>query len=140
MRTVTNGAWLARSSAIALVAALSPLATFAQSGRAPAIRSPVGEALNEAITALKAERCDDARRAIGELRLDGLSPYERAMTEQVLFNIAYSERDYVAARQHLQNALESGGLNEQEAAAMQEQIKRLDAGLAMPPPVASCNQ
>ena len=62
------------------------------------------------------------------------------MTEQVLFNIVYSERDYVAARQHLQNAIESGGLNEQEAAAMQDQIKRIDARLAMPPPVASCKQ
>lgn len=140
MRTVTSGSWLGRRSAIVLVAALSPLLTFAQSERARAIRAPVGKALNDAITALKAERCDDARRAIGELRLDRLSPYERATTEQILFNIAHSERDYVAARQHLQNAIESGGLNEQEAAAMQEQIRRLDAGGAMPPPVASCEQ
>ena len=140
MPGVTSKSRLARSSAIALVIALSALAAYAQSERGRAIRANVGKALNEAITALNAQRCDDARRAIGALRLDRLSPYERATTEQVLFNIAYSERDYAAARRHLQNAIESGGLNEQEAAAMQEEIKRIDAGAATPPPVASCKQ
>jgi hypothetical protein len=140
MPRVTSKSSLARSSAIALVIALSPLATFAQSERAPAISPRVGKALNDAITALKAARCDDARRAIGELRLDRLSPYERAMTEQILFNIAYSERNDVAARQHLQNAIDSGGLNQQEAAVMQEQIKRLDAGQETTPPAASCTK
>ena len=140
MPGVTSKSRLARSSAVALVIALSALATFAQSERGPTISAPVGKALNEAITALKAERCDDARRAIGELRLDRISPYERAMTEQVLFNIAYSERDHGAARQHLQNAIESGGLSEHEAAVVQDQIKRIDERLAMPPAVASCRK
>jgi hypothetical protein len=134
MPTVTSASWLARSAATVLLIALSPPATFAQPERAPAISLRVSHALNDAIAALTAERYDDARRAIGELRLDRLSRYERAKTEQVLFNIAYGERNYVKARQHLQNALESGGLNEQEAAVVRGEIERIEARLATTPP------
>lgn len=90
----------------------------------------VGEAFNEAVTALNAGRFDKARGAIGRLRLDRLSPYERGKAERVLFNVAYAEEDFTAARRHLVNALESGGLSEPETAAAREQIRRINAGLA----------
>ena len=154
MQTPTRSSRCSQVSAV-VVLLLSPLATLAQDDgppqavressapvpkRAQMISPRAGKALNEAIAALNAGRCDDARRAIGELRLDRLSAYERATTERVLYSIAYAERDSAAARPHLRNAIESQGLTEQETAAAQEQIKRIDAGLATSPPVASCKR
>jgi hypothetical protein len=94
----------------------------------------VGEAFNEAVAALNAGRFDKAGDAIGKLRLDRLSSYERGKAERVLFNVAYAEKDFTAARQHLVNALESGGLNEPETAAAREQIRRINAQLPAAPP------
>jgi hypothetical protein len=110
---------------------------FARSGsqqsRPATITAPTGKALNEAISALNAKRYDDARAAIGELRLDRLSPYERGKTEQVLFNISFAEGQLREARQHLLNAIESGGLTEQEIGAAETDIERIDARLAAAP-------
>ena len=145
MQTATSWPRLSRISVIVLVLALSPLATLAQDdGLLPAVRefslrdlapmSPrVGEAFNEAVVALNAGRFDKAGDAIGKLRLDRLSSYERGKAERVLFNVAYAEKDFTAARQHLVNALESGGLSEPEAAAAREQIRRINGQLATAP-------
>jgi len=146
MQTATSCARLSRISIMALVLAFSPTATFAQDDLPlPGVRefsvrdllpmSPrVGEAFNEAVLALNAGRFDKAANAIGKLRLDRLSSYERGKAERVLFNVAHAEKDFTAARQHLVNALESGGLNEPETAAAQEQIRRINAQLAAAPP------
>jgi hypothetical protein len=93
----------------------------------------VGRALNEAITALNAEQYADARAALGELRLDGLSPFERGKAELVLFLIAHAEDKLAEARQHLVSAIESGGLTEQEVVAARSDIERVDARLAKGP-------
>jgi len=146
MQTTTSWSLLPRISAILLVLTLSPLATLAQDdGVLPAVRqfsiqdilpmSPrVGEAFNEAVLALNAGRFEVAGDAIGKLRLDRLTSYERGKAERVLFNVAYAEKDFTAARQHLVNALESGGLNAPETAAAQEQIRRINAQLGSAPP------
>ena len=146
MQTANSRSLLPRISAILLVLTLSPLATLAQDdGVLPAVRqfsiqdilpmSPrVGEAFNEAVAALNAGRFEVAGDAIGKLRLDRLSSYERGKAERVLFNVAYAEKDFTAARQHLVNALESGGLNAPETAAAQEQIRRINAQLGSAPP------
>ena len=145
MQTAADRPRLSRVSAIVLVLALSPLATFAQPRAlrefsaplpqgAQVMSPPTAKAFNEAITAMNANRFDAARRAIGELRLDRLSPYERAKAEQVLFHIASAEKKFAEAREHLVNAIESGGLNEQETAAAQGAIEQIDALLATAPP------
>ena len=126
MLSATKASWVTRVSA--LVVALTPLATFAQIGLT------TGKALNEAIAALNAGRYDQAREAIAGLRLDRLLPYERGKVEQVLFEIARVERKFDEARQHLLNAIESGGLNEQEIRHARDQIERIDAGLAVASP------
>ena len=145
MQTATSWSRVPRVSAILLVLALSPPATFAQDDLPlPGVRefslrdllpmSPtVGEAFNEAVLALNAGRFDKAGDAIGKLRLDRLSSYERGKAERVLFNVAYAEKDFTAARQHLVNALESRGLSEPETAAAQEQIRRINTRLATAP-------
>ena len=145
MQTATSWSLLPRISAILLVLTLSPLATLAQDdGLLPAVRefslrdlapmSPrVGDAFNEAVAALNAGRFDKAGDAIGKLRLDRLSPFERGKAERVLFNVAYAEQDFTAARQHLVDALESGGLTAPETAAAREQIRRINGQLATAP-------
>ena len=78
------------------------------------IDAQTGKILNEAIELLNMENYAGASQKIGTLQLDRLSPYERGKVEQILFNIAYSQERYDQARQHLKNAIDSGGLNEQE--------------------------
>lgn len=148
MQTATLWSRLSRVSATALVLTVPPLAALAQGSEPPnAVRefsstlpvsalviSPkVGKAFNEAITAVNASRFEAARDAMGELRLDRLNAYERGKAEQVLFNIAWAEKNYAEARQHLINAIESRGLNAHEIEAAQEQIERIDARLATAP-------
>jgi hypothetical protein len=140
--------------AVALVVVLVPQATFAQratDGPSPPraveelvpelprftgreqIDLPTGKALNDAIAALSAKKYAEARAALGKLRLERLSRYERGKTEQVLFNIAYGEQRYVEAREHLTKAIDSGGLSEQEVAQARRQIAQIDARIASAP-------
>jgi hypothetical protein len=147
MHKSTSGSWLAPASAIAVVIAVTPLPLVAQTATppqairefslpelAPVVSPKVGKAFNEAIAALNAGRFAKARDAIGELRLDRLSSFERGQAELVLFNVAYAEKDFAVARQHLFNALESRGLDKQATAAAQEQLKRLDERITTAPP------
>jgi len=149
MRTATNRSWLAQVSAIVLVIALTPATTPAQqagppqavrefapspTGAARVISPSTGKAFNDAITALNGKRYDDARAAVGKLKLDRLNPFERGKAEQILFNVAAAQQNYGEARLHLQNAIASGGLDEAETAAAQTEITRIDARLATAPP------
>jgi hypothetical protein len=143
MHKSNKRSWLAPASAIVIAA--TPFALVAQDARPPqAIRefsvsdvvemSPrVSQVFNETIAAMNAGRFAAAREKMGELQLDRLSAYERAKAELVLFNIAFAEKEFDEARQHLFNALESGGLDAQETVATREQFKR-DARLGTPPP------
>ena len=147
MLTPTNTSWVSRI--LGAVIALTPLAGLAQ--RDAAMPPPLAEFLsslpqvrhltpatakdlNRAIAALKAERYDEARAALGELSLDQLTPFERSNTEHILYRIARAEEKYGEARQHILNAIDSGGLNEQEIAHAQERLKEMDAALATAPP------
>jgi hypothetical protein len=140
--------WTSRISAI--VIALTPLAGLAQGD--VAMPPPLAEFLaslpqtarqrgptasrahNRAIAALNAERYDKARAVLGELSLDRLTPFERSYTENILFRIALAEGKYGEARQHILNALDSGGLNEQEIANAQARLAEIDATLSPPSP------
>jgi tetratricopeptide (TPR) repeat protein len=79
-----------------------------------AIDAATGKALNEAIELLNMENYAGAQQKIGTLQLDKLSPYERGKVEQILFNISYAQERFQEARDHLQKAIDSGGLNAQE--------------------------
>jgi tetratricopeptide (TPR) repeat protein len=109
--------------------------SFAQQGRAggdkkkeesaPTIDAATGKALNAAIEFLNMEKYAEAQAAIGELKMDKLSPYERSKVEQILFNISYSQDKYAEARGHLQKAIDAGGLNEQEVSQARYQAAQL---------------
>ena len=92
---------------------------------APTIDARTGKALQEAIDFLNAEDYASAREAISGLKLDRLSPYERSRVEQILFSIEFSEENYPAARNHLLEAINAGGLNEQELSQAKYQVAQL---------------
>jgi tetratricopeptide (TPR) repeat protein len=81
--------------------------------------------LSEAIEMLNMDNFAGAAQKIATLKLDKLSPYERSTTEQILFQIAYSQEKYAEARDHLQKAIEAGGLNEQQVSDARYQSAQL---------------
>ena len=70
---------------------------------------------------------------MAELRLGRLSPYERSMTEQLLFSLSEAEGNSIEARQHLLNALAARGLNPDETMQVLDRIRALDARLSAEP-------
>jgi Tfp pilus assembly protein PilF len=111
--------------------------TFAQSGSAqrsggqngsapaPPIDVATAKALNAAIEALNMADYGGAQAALAPLKLDKLSPYERSRLEQILLSAAAAQEKYDEARVHLQNAINSGGLNEKEISGLKYQNAQL---------------
>ena len=97
-------------------------------GRATGGRA--GQILNDAMKALIERDFAAARTAIARLPLERLSSYERSKVEQMLFSISYEEGKYAEARQHLENALDAGGLNAPEVADALGRIRVLDTQLS----------
>jgi tetratricopeptide (TPR) repeat protein len=89
------------------------------------IDTQTGKILNEAIVLLNMEQFAEAGAKLNTLNLEKLSPYERGKVEQILFNIAYSQEKYAEARDHLQKAINSGGLNAVEIDAARYQAAQL---------------
>lgn len=91
----------------------------------PSIDQVTGKVLNEAIEFLNQEKYTEAQTVLGTLKRDTLSPYELSRVEQILATIAYSKGDFDASRTHMQAALDSGGMNEQEASQARYQIAQM---------------
>lgn len=135
MKQQANGSWRFVMSgltlAVALVVGASAGAQRAGEEEAPAaptqasIDAQTGKVLNEAIELLNMEKFAEAGAKINTLVLEKLSPYERGRTEQILFNIAYSQDKFQEARDHLKKAIDSGGLNAQEIDAARYQSAQL---------------
>jgi hypothetical protein len=98
------------------------------------IDAKTGKTFNEAIDALNLRNFAGARSAIGKLNISRLSPYERTKVEQVLFVVSYGEGKLAEAREHLQVAIDAGGLDAQEVSAALVQIRVIDSRLAANPP------
>jgi hypothetical protein len=87
-----------------------------------------GDALDAATAAFNAQQYADARAAVATLNINQLLPYERQATERVLASISYAEQDYGSARGHLMNALETGALDRETAAAIQAFVRWVEHG------------
>jgi hypothetical protein len=94
------------------------------------ISPATGKVLSEAIEALEARDYGTAKKEMGKLESDRLSYYERGKVELIDAQIAYAEGDLAAARMHLVNAIDTGGLNEEEIVAVVGQIRVIDNKLA----------
>jgi tetratricopeptide (TPR) repeat protein len=135
MEQQANGSWRFVMSGLALATgllvgatALGQRAGEEEAAAAPtqaSIDAQTGKILNEAIELLNMEKHAEAKARIDTLTLDKLSPYERGRTEQILFNIAYAREQFQEARDHLQKAIDSGGLNAQEIDAARYQSAQL---------------
>jgi tetratricopeptide (TPR) repeat protein len=99
-------------SGIAVLATLLALECGAQ----PRLDPATAGILSSAIDALTNEQYGAARSLVAKLERESLSPFERSRVEQILFNVAYQERRYDAAHEHLQRAIDAGGLSEPEVA------------------------
>ena len=127
MKTTTTK--LLSGSVILVMSLLLTQASFAQRSNddkdappANSIDARTGEILTQAFEFINADQIPQARAKIGELDLARLSPYERSRVEQMLANLDQSEENYDGLRAHMQAAIDSGGLNEQEIANSSYQI------------------
>lgn len=80
----------------------------------PSIDAETGKVLNEAIELINKEDYTAAQQKISTLKKDRLSPYELTKVEQILYMIAFNQEKFDEARQHLQAAIDAGGMNDQE--------------------------
>ncbi len=115
---------------VAMTAALAQSSGSRANGQAtntpaPPIDVATAKALNAAIDALNMGNYDAARAVLAPLKIDKLSPYERSRLEQILSNVAAAQEKYDEARAHLDNAIKSGGLNEQETSELRYQRAQL---------------
>lgn len=84
-----------------------------------------GRILTEAFEKFSNDDFAGARESLGRLRMDRLSPYERSRVEQMYFSLDVQAEDFVSARQHMEAAIASGGLNEVEASQARYQLAQL---------------
>src|SRR5262249_21181312 len=92
---------------------------------APVVDPTTGKKLSDAIEALNAGKFDDAKALLGKLNPEKLSPYELSRVEQIYASIAQSQNDYTGALKHIQAAIASGGLNEQEVQQAKYQVAQI---------------
>lgn len=92
---------------------------------APVIGAVAGKSINDAIELLNAKNPAGARAAIGKLKLDNLSPYERSRVEQIMASIDNDGENFAGAAKHLLAALDAGGLSADEALQVKFQIAQL---------------
>ncbi len=81
--------------------------------------------LQEAIQALNMNDYKGAKAKLDSLKLDRLSPYELSRVEEIYAQISNGQGDTEGTRQHLQKALDAGGLNMQEAQQIRYNIASL---------------
>ena len=119
-----------RRSALALTCALiisgnyavwTALPRVAEAQETSPTSTAAGAVLNDAIRLLNAGQFAEAALAIGTLELNTLSPFERSHVEMVLFNLALVEGRHDDAREHLDRAVDAGGLSPERAARVREQ-------------------
>lgn len=92
---------------------------------APEIGAAAGKAINDAIELLNAKNPAGARAAIGKLKLENLSPYERSRVEQIMAAIDNDAENFAGAAKHLTAALDAGGLKPEEALQVRFQVAQL---------------
>ena len=92
---------------------------------APQLGAAVGKQINDAIELLNAKNPGGAKAAIGKLKLENLTPFERSRVEQILASIDNDSENFGGAAKHLAAALDAGGLTGDEALQVKFQIAQL---------------
>ena len=89
------------------------------------IDAGTGKILLAAYEFINKNQIPQARAALADLKMDKLSPYERAQAERMFISLDVTEEKYDSARKHMQAAIASGGLNEKEVSDMRYQMAQL---------------
>jgi tetratricopeptide (TPR) repeat protein len=92
---------------------------------APTTSERFGKTMTKAIELMNKDDYAGAKALLADVAPESLSPYERGRLEQVRSQIEYSEGNYSAARQHMQKAIESGGLSDSEVLQAKYQIAQI---------------
>ena len=92
---------------------------------APELGAAVGKQINDAIDLLNANNGAGAKAAIGKLKLETLSAFERSRVEQVLASIDNDAENFAGAAKHLSAALDAGGLSADESLQVKFQVAQL---------------
>jgi len=100
--------------AVVVVALGTATASYGARSRQPDVDPKTGPKMNKAVELLNAEKYAEAREILESLLGKMLSPYERARLENILASVAQAQGKYGEARAHLQKAIDSGGLNDEE--------------------------
>lgn len=92
---------------------------------APELGAAVGKQINDAIELLNAKNPAGARAAIGKLKLETLTAFERSRVEQILASIENDAENFAGAAKHLSAALDAGGLSADESLQVRFQVAQL---------------
>ena len=92
---------------------------------APELGAAVGKQINDAIELLNAKNPAGAKAAIGKLKLETLSAFERSRVEQVLASIDNDAENFAGAAKHLAAVLDAGGLSADESLQVKFQVAQL---------------
>jgi hypothetical protein len=102
--------------------------------RQPNIRTQMAlaVALSTATEALRVGDTAAAEEAVGRLKLGGLTPFERGMVEAMKFDIAYRQKQFPKAREHLQAAVAAEVVPPSVAAGILDTLERFERTAAQP--------
>ena len=93
--------------------------------RGSVVDPATGKRMNEAVEKIHGQKYGEARAALAKINIDRLSPYEMSRVQQLLAAVEQAEGKYGAAREALNKAIASGGLNDQEISTARFQIAQL---------------
>jgi hypothetical protein len=91
-------------------------------------------ALSKATEALNAGDTAAAEEAVRDLKLSGLTSFERGMIAAMRFNIAYRQQLFPKAREHLQAAVDAGVVAPEVAEQELDALSRFERAAARPRP------
>ena len=92
---------------------------------APELGAAVGKQINDAIELLNANNPAGAKAAIGKLKFETLTAFERSRVEQILASIDNDAENFAGAAKHLSAALDAGGLSADESLQVKFQVAQL---------------
>ena len=93
--------------------------------RARSVDRATAEKLNKIFELYNAQKYDEATKLADGLNMPKLSPYEQSRVYQIRVAIALQENKYGVARDNIKKAIDSTGLNDQEADSLRFQLVQL---------------
>jgi beta-lactamase regulating signal transducer with metallopeptidase domain len=111
---------------VLLAGSFSPVTVAAEPTREENIIDPqAGGILRDAIKLENSKNDSAARAKLDALNLSRLSPDEHSHVEQMYFNLDVRGKNYAGARQHMENAIASGGMTAEKLSSARYQLAQL---------------